>query len=469
MTTFTPPLAPLTTVFTPPCPTTWLLTTTKVPSQFPPFPTAAPSSCDPPSWTAYVAQRGFEYYSPAICPSGFYVGPSCIVTNPRTAQGFPAIQGGETAAYCVPSAHTCTSDTTDFRGGVWGVLRTDTANGAQVTVGPAIQIRWRDNDLDGLETDPLTGPKSTSSSVISTSTSSTSLVPLLSDLEPSPTQSSQSFASFTTFATSTTQSTSTSTQQRAPGIFTKLTSTTSTTASSTSSPSSSSAIIFTNIGLQPTPLTETLTNPASSSSAPPGENQSNGTDTSIPENPGRSSRSSPSTPSFTIIAIALIVILSAIIGVYGGYSLLQRYRRYRSGETSEFIVFPRAEDFAAFPGQVAGWVRRVGFDGLRKRISRYGSGAGVGEEKDTEEYAARRKLPDAELGTEGPVPELGDTYARGTEENPAELASPEIPAHEALEVPPVPPERWSWLSRVSRVSRMLTVRARSGGATTPGS
>ncbi|KAJ3557426.1 hypothetical protein NPX13_g9931 [Xylaria arbuscula] len=102
--TFTPPLAALTTVFTPPCPTTWLLTTTKVPSQFPPFPTTAPASCDPPSWDNYVSARGFEYYSPAICPDGFYVGPSCIVTNPRTGdQGFPEIQGGETAAYCIPT------------------------------------------------------------------------------------------------------------------------------------------------------------------------------------------------------------------------------------------------------------------------------------------------------------------------------------------------------------------------------
>jgi hypothetical protein len=99
----TPPLAALTTVFTPPCSITWLQTTTKVPSQYPTFATTAPSTCDPPSWGKYVAGRGFEYYSPAICPSGFSVGTSCIITNPRTAQNFPAIQSGETAAYCVPT------------------------------------------------------------------------------------------------------------------------------------------------------------------------------------------------------------------------------------------------------------------------------------------------------------------------------------------------------------------------------
>src|SRR5207244_6353130 len=101
MATITAPLAALTTIFTPPCPITWLLTSTKVPSAYPSFATTAPASCDPPSWGEYIAERGFEYYSPAICPSGFSVGPSCIITNPRSAQGIQASQSGGTAAYCV--------------------------------------------------------------------------------------------------------------------------------------------------------------------------------------------------------------------------------------------------------------------------------------------------------------------------------------------------------------------------------
>jgi hypothetical protein len=51
----------------------------------------------------------------------------------------------------------CTSDTTDFRGGVWGFVRSPTTSGGSiVTVGPAIQIRWVDADLSLLETHPLT-------------------------------------------------------------------------------------------------------------------------------------------------------------------------------------------------------------------------------------------------------------------------------------------------------------------------
>ncbi|KAK8050454.1 hypothetical protein PG994_012184 [Apiospora phragmitis] len=148
----TVPLAALTTVFTP---ISWLLTTTRAPSQFPHFPTGGPASCEPPSWNDNIAAQGIRFYSPAICPSGFFVGPNCGVTKTRTQEGFAPVTSGETVAYCVPSDHTCTTDTTDFRGGVWG-FATATEPGAQVTVAPAIQIRWRDSDLRILYTHPLT-------------------------------------------------------------------------------------------------------------------------------------------------------------------------------------------------------------------------------------------------------------------------------------------------------------------------
>ncbi|KAK4111019.1 hypothetical protein N656DRAFT_712744 [Canariomyces notabilis] len=152
----TAPLAALTSVFTPPCPTTWLLTTTRLLSQYPAFPRSGPQSCDPPSWSSYIAGAGFQFYSPAICPDGFIVGPSCGLTKTRTAEGFPAIAPGETAVYCIPAGLTCTTDTSDFRGGVWGFARDATTAGAAVTVGPAIQIRWVEADLTKLETHPLT-------------------------------------------------------------------------------------------------------------------------------------------------------------------------------------------------------------------------------------------------------------------------------------------------------------------------
>ncbi|KAH6855980.1 hypothetical protein B0I37DRAFT_66166 [Chaetomium sp. MPI-CAGE-AT-0009] len=152
----TTPLAALTSVFTPPCPTSWLLTTTRSFSQYPPFPTTGPASCDPPSWRTNIARAGFHYYSPAICPQGFVVGPNCSITKTRTDEGFPAIAPGETAVYCVPSGLTCTTDLTDFRGGVWGFASDATTPGALATVGPAIQIRWVEADLTKFETHPLT-------------------------------------------------------------------------------------------------------------------------------------------------------------------------------------------------------------------------------------------------------------------------------------------------------------------------
>lgn len=54
------------------------------------------------------------------------------------------------------SGQSCTSDTTDFRGGIWGVTGTSSAAGDVVTVGPAMQIRWRDVDLTAFATHPLT-------------------------------------------------------------------------------------------------------------------------------------------------------------------------------------------------------------------------------------------------------------------------------------------------------------------------
>ncbi|KAL8343135.1 hypothetical protein RB598_004469 [Gaeumannomyces tritici] len=153
-------LAALSTVFTAPsgCATsTWLFTTNKVPSQYPPLPTNGPDpACDPPRWKDSMDERAYHFYSPAICPDGFAVGVSCTSVQLRTSEGFPSVTAGETVAFCVPSGYTCTADTTDFRGGVWGMTQTATTSGASVTVGPAMQIRWRDVDLTALQTHPLT-------------------------------------------------------------------------------------------------------------------------------------------------------------------------------------------------------------------------------------------------------------------------------------------------------------------------
>ncbi|KAK0721798.1 hypothetical protein B0T26DRAFT_739221 [Lasiosphaeria miniovina] len=164
----TAPLASLTSIFSP-CPTTWLLTTTGLPSQYPCFPTRESQN---------IAGAGFQYYSPAICPRGFVAGPSYRVTKPRTNERFPVIAPGETAAYCVPSGQTCATDTSDIRGSVWGFARAATAAGSPVTLGPALKTRWVEADPSMLETHPLTpglkfartGPAAAEATHVSTTT-----------------------------------------------------------------------------------------------------------------------------------------------------------------------------------------------------------------------------------------------------------------------------------------------------------
>ncbi|KAK5626725.1 hypothetical protein RRF57_002440 [Xylaria bambusicola] len=417
--TFTPPLAALTTVFTPPCSITWLLTTTKVPSQFPPFPTTAAPSCDPPSWDEYIGERGFEYYSPAICPDGFYVGPSCIITNPRTQQGFPVIQGGETAAYCIPTGHTCTSDTSDFRGGVWGVSRTASVNGAQVTVGPAIQIRWREEDLENLETDPLTpGRKTTTTESIPNNDVSDSFInvpaPSTTELPPSTSTSS----STTTPPPSTRTSSSTTSLTLLSPKTTLSRQTSETQGTSTSSESSIPPLPVSTQESQPSTTQDT--SPSSASVSP-----SDPQNASAQREDGGTNIGNMSS-NFTVAAIVLSAVLITIIVAYTSYSILYRYRRYRAGETESFFLF-----------EIKAWVgsRMRALKGLvirEKDVYSVDEKAGDGRDRRKRKW----KLPDAELGTDGPLPELGDEKPFGTQENPAEL-------------PTV--DRSSWRSRMSRI------------------
>ncbi|KAI3317392.1 hypothetical protein HD806DRAFT_372394 [Xylariaceae sp. AK1471] len=414
--TFTPPLAAITTIFTPPCPITWLLTSTKAPSQFPSFATTAPVSCDPPSWGEYISQRGFEYYSPAICPSGFSVGPSCIITNPRTAQGFPAIQGGETAAYCVPSGHTCTSDTSDFRGGVWGASRTASANGAQVTVGPAIQIRWRDQDLSSLETNPLTpGPRTTQVAVIQPPGVFPSTVELPPTSTPAPENTLTVVDSSTTTSSSRQSPTSVASSPSPTSVFKTSTTTATTTAPTTSTTPTSLITTTTQSG-------QTTTISASISQSSP-ETNGTGIPTQSKDNRGNT------TSKFTVAAIVLTTVLISIILGYGIYAIRQRYQRYRAGEAPTFFLF-----------EMEASVRRFLYN---LSLQRRDNIPVVVEEKTRGRFSA-----DAELGTEGPLTELGSSQPFGTKENPAELPTS---------------ERWSWRSRVSR---MLTVRPKHGSSTT---
>jgi hypothetical protein len=127
----------------------------------------------------------------------------------------------------------------------------------------------------------------------------------------------------------------------------------------------------------------------------------------------------------------LTITLISIIVAYSTYSILQRYRRYRAGETPTFFAF-----------EIGAWAQQFLENLTRQR--RDDVPVEVGE-KARSQFSA-----DAELGTEGPLTELGATQPFGTNENPAEL----------------PTERWSWRSRVSRI---FTVRPRHGSSPTSGS
>ncbi|KAI1137679.1 hypothetical protein F5Y05DRAFT_414237 [Hypoxylon sp. FL0543] len=375
-------ISELTTVFTPPCQVTWLLTTTKVPSQFPPFPTTGPSSCDPPSWADNISQKGFAYYSPAICPLGFSVG--CTASDRRSDDGFPAITAGETAMYCVPSGFTCTSDTTDFRGGIWGYMRTASANGASVTVGPAIQIRWREEDLSSLQTDPLNPAVPVIG--VSRAASSTSL--------PGVTSSTTGLVQIT--ATNSASSTTTI------GVEIEQSPNDSTIISTeTGMPASTSLLLQT----RPNGSASTSNQPVGTPTAAGGSSQSSG---------GVGDNASSTASSTNTAAMALSGILIVILFVFLAATTFRRYHRYRTGKIDSFL-----------PPCI----------GLRARDLLGKRGSGLPSHQNPANTSA--KDLEAELGTDGPVPELGPGNPLGTKENPAEL--------------PGSSERYSWMSQVSRI------------------
>ncbi|KAI1472129.1 uncharacterized protein F4812DRAFT_453944 [Daldinia caldariorum] len=395
-------LEQLTTVFTPPCSITWLQTTTKVPSQYPSFPTGGPISCNPPSWEQNISLKGFAYYSPAICPEGFMIG--CTANDDRPGEGFPAITAGETAMYCVPRGFTCTSDTTDFRGGVWGFTHRAVANGSPVTVGPAIQIRWRDADLSLLATDPLA-----CSTVIPTPTSSTSTVSLPEATTSRSTTGRRGVITPIPTATATATATTTTTtgiELGGPPVsiepYPIITDTKEPPSFSTDPLTTTPAITS---SIEPSTVQPSRTSTAGNNGAAGGQEEADKND------PGSA------TSSTNTAAMALSGILISIILCYLAARIFRRYRRYRAGKVERFLPFDARL-----------WTSCI----FAKRSD------GLPSHKTTLERPPR--CVDAELGTDGPIPELGPGDPLGTKENPAELS-----------VNGVNNTRNSWVSRVSRI------------------
>ncbi|KAK9784414.1 hypothetical protein SCARD494_12851 [Seiridium cardinale] len=393
MSTPTAPLAALTTIFTPPCAITWLLTSTKFASQYPPFPTTGPASCDPPFWAENLAGKGFDFYSPAICPSGFAVGPGCSITKTRTAEGFPAVQDGETAVYCVPSGHTCTTDTTDFRGGVWGFTG-GKATPVTAIAGPALQIRWRDEDLSLLETHPLTPGLALQPSETSASSS------------PSP-PPEDSTITVTAIATQPTPSVLQMTIITGDQI----------TASQSSHPSTfiSSRLPSSDIPERATgtsPITSSIFNPTSTSKQETSTQPSAGpaTSTTAPNNSQPINQTS-------LAAVVMSGTLIAIVLAMTSFMCVRRYRR-RNRDGSNFDGSKQLS-----PTIIIARVRRR----LFKRRSDDGG------------VPVYRGKPAAELSGNGIIPELDYKPPLGSTENPAELEGQEANSSHG-----------GWMSRVSR-------------------
>ncbi|KAI8956730.1 hypothetical protein F5Y11DRAFT_342160 [Daldinia sp. FL1419] len=389
-------LSELVDVFIPPCSTTWLLTTAKLPSQYPPFPTTGPASCDPPLWTDNISQEGFGYYSPAICPSGFAVG--CAARDVRSGEGFPIITAEETAMYCVPSGFTCTSDTTDFRGGVWGFMRLTSAAGVPVTVGPAIQIRWRAEDLSLLATDPLSPglpatptdvltPASTSSAFPDVSTPAFTTLPL---------RVSSTALQVTSLSPTTEIEVGESPTSSEPDLLVSK-------PEEPEIPTTLMPLFSTDESTRLAPTRSSSTSPAKSGAA-----ADRGGD-------GGNATSSTASSANTA-AMALSGVLIGIILGYFATTTIRRYRQYRTGKVERF--FPL--DLGALAGRIlAGGTNRIP------------------SHPTTMIQPPRYPNPGAELGTDGPIPEIGSGSPLGTKENPAELG--------------VNSARNSWVSRVSRI------------------
>ncbi|ORY60288.1 uncharacterized protein BCR38DRAFT_477100 [Pseudomassariella vexata] len=431
---FASPLAALTTVFTPPCATSWLLTTTKAPSQYPPFPTTGPSSCDPPFWAENLSAEGFHYYSPAICPSGFVVGPGCEITKTRTAEGFPAVEDGETAVYCVPSGQSCTTDTTDFRGGVWGAVTND----GVFTVGPALQIRFREEDLTSLETHPLTPGLSLADETSAPVAMST---PGTTEVESNTSSTTTDEPASTTFLVGGFTTIPKATSVVSVSVITTV----SSVVVNTERTSVGTDIIAT-VRTVDTTLVSTRsdvdTQSTSSSSSPSSTTALHGL--------GSPQASGNKKDNVNTTSLAAIVPSGTLIAVVAGILAFLFARRYRRKRNNDYASTLRTSRLSAVG--VGVWIRRS-----RKSTTEKGLPSTTKDLESQKHHQKQPKVIDRELITTHPeTSELSAAHKPlGTRENPAEL--------EATEAAVRLSRSFSWMSRVSR---MLSKAAGAQGSMT---
>ncbi|KAB5584855.1 hypothetical protein GE09DRAFT_1068458 [Coniochaeta sp. 2T2.1] len=118
----TPLAVPLTTIFTQPSGCAWPIQETHA---------SISTSCAPPEFYSVWGYGGF--YSPAVCPSGYTKG--CGYTDSRVGGQF-SVTSSETAVWCVPSFYQCG----------YGPYASYTEP-LDVSRVPAIQVRWRPEDI----------------------------------------------------------------------------------------------------------------------------------------------------------------------------------------------------------------------------------------------------------------------------------------------------------------------------------
>ncbi|OJD29646.1 uncharacterized protein BKCO1_7600024 [Diplodia corticola] len=145
-------------------------------------PALSSSICMPSGFTTYWNYK-YGFYSPAICPESYTQGCTFPATAATLSNGTPFLGGpledGESAIICCPAGYTCMgSPSTDVY--AWSKCIATTASTytmayptvSAYTTTPlvfAIQVRWKEADLNALETNPTKSGETITPTATSTS------------------------------------------------------------------------------------------------------------------------------------------------------------------------------------------------------------------------------------------------------------------------------------------------------------
>ncbi|EKG22480.1 hypothetical protein MPH_00215 [Macrophomina phaseolina MS6] len=124
------------------------------------------SICLPNGFTTYWIYK-YGFYSPGICPQSYTAGCSWPTAAATVSNGTPFLGGpletGESAIICCPIGYTCMNDSTDeynfskCKATTETVVTMPALTQPFVTTTPlafAVQVRWKESDMNALETNP---------------------------------------------------------------------------------------------------------------------------------------------------------------------------------------------------------------------------------------------------------------------------------------------------------------------------